>query len=83
MKDNGRQLKSMEYAAFDPGSGYKALKAKCCKTISCSTFCLSRCTKSVLYNIWCLNLSCCGTVTCRNNDIKDKSATEFSAALLL
>ena len=22
MKDNGRQLKSMEYAAFDPGSGY-------------------------------------------------------------
>ena len=28
MEDNGRQLKSMEYAAFDPGSGYESLKVE-------------------------------------------------------
>ena len=32
MKDNGRKLKSMEYAVFDPGSGYYEGSpiAQCC-----------------------------------------------------
>ena len=48
MKDNGRQLKSMEYAAFDPGSGYWLQSGRAAGSWSCSTFFLTSCNFSII-----------------------------------